>query len=286
MKYSDWQLNRVRDALRAYHQYERGIEDAPFTWKDVREGIAEETGVEIGANAKIGAERLRQFVEGLRTKDGGWKFPVLQDEWLSGVVQFVTSADNDLLSEDELRVHAPHRQAALRLLDYLAPKIAGQSNRPAAKLQGRFQARKGDEEEFVVRELILQKPSKEGLIEVTETEEFYPPEAASHYDAWSLKERLKQRDSIGRHGGWAILTPETNLLFFLKEEHGGFNRYYFTLASDYSEKAQPPLSQLILLHHDYPLHTEEEDRDKPASELLARAEEMMAGGMFLYRRTG
>ena len=46
---SEWQAVRVRDALRAYHRYERGIDGEYFTWKDVREAIAEYTEVEIGS---------------------------------------------------------------------------------------------------------------------------------------------------------------------------------------------------------------------------------------------
>lgn len=58
MKYSDWQLNRLRDALRAYKQYERSHDGAYFTWKDVREAIAADTGYEIGSSPKNGASRL------------------------------------------------------------------------------------------------------------------------------------------------------------------------------------------------------------------------------------
>ena len=75
---SDWQLMRVRNALRAYHCYERREEDGKyFNWKDVREAIAVYTGYEIGGTSKSGpkhgAERLRQFVQGAEDKKGGWK---------------------------------------------------------------------------------------------------------------------------------------------------------------------------------------------------------------------
>lgn len=69
MRLSDWQLNRLRDALGAYHDYERGIEGDYFNWKDVSAAIEELTGVSIPQ------ERLRQFVEGVKLRTADANFP-------------------------------------------------------------------------------------------------------------------------------------------------------------------------------------------------------------------
>ena len=59
MRFSDWQLNRLRDALRAFHKFGRDpVDGRHFNWKDVSEAIFLSTEVEVPP------ERLRQFVEG------------------------------------------------------------------------------------------------------------------------------------------------------------------------------------------------------------------------------
>ena len=139
MKYSDWQLNRLRDALRAYKVYERSHEGEYFTWKDVREAIAADTGYEIGTSPENGAERLRQFVEGVNSKDGGRKYPEPKDDALDAIVQFALDEDNHLLSNDELNEYAPARQAPLRLLEYLDQFSGAERHIPVDKLKGVFQ---------------------------------------------------------------------------------------------------------------------------------------------------
>ena len=67
-----------------------------------------------------------------------------------------------------------------------------------------------------------------------------------------LREEQKARSATIRYAGWAILTPEDNLIFFLKNARNGRNRYYFTMASDLSHDDEK-LSQLYLLDHDYPI---------------------------------
>ena len=118
---SEWQAARVRDALRAYHRYERGIDGEYFTWKDVREAIAVYTEVEIGASAKNGAERLRQFVEGIEDGKGTGKrkFPLPQPAAIEGIVAFVTDEELNLLTMEELHEYRPDFQAPLRLFGYL-----------------------------------------------------------------------------------------------------------------------------------------------------------------------
>ena len=90
MKYSDWKLNRLRDALRAYKLYERSHEGEYFTWKDVREAIAAYSGVEIGSSPRNGAERLRLFVEGVKMKDGSRNYPTPAGVLLGAIAKFAS----------------------------------------------------------------------------------------------------------------------------------------------------------------------------------------------------
>lgn len=249
MAYSEWQLNRLRDALRAYHAYTPTEELGPFNWKDVSEAIS------LATDVTVPPERLRQFVEGNRTKDGtGRKFQSMQPQSLEAIAKFVT--DERLLSPGELEEHVPPWQAAQRLLEYLDQSFDRQRVLPPAMFEGTYQARRTDERGFAVQELTLQRPSDEGLMQVTKMEEYYPSKAEGAFDGWSFEERRKQRRTRTLYGGWAIFTPEDNVMAFLKQADTGRNLYQFTLAADKFYEPGAPVEQLILLHHDYPVELE------------------------------
>ncbi|MGH6677546.1 MAG: hypothetical protein ACREDL_01060 [Bradyrhizobium sp.] len=166
MRFSDWQLGRLRNALRAYHHHGRGSDGAYFNWKDVSEAINLSTEVEVPA------ERLRQFVEGTRSKDGARrKFQSMQPESLEAIVKFVT--EENLLLPAELEEHAPSSQAGQRLLEYLDQSFDRERVLPFATFDGTYQARRADETNFVVLELTLQRPIGEEMMQVTKTEERY-----------------------------------------------------------------------------------------------------------------
>jgi hypothetical protein len=251
MRFSDWQLHRLRDALGAYHDYGRDPVDGRFyNWKDVSEAISESTGVEVPQ------ERLRQFVEGVRTPEGVRKYPAPQTASLDAIVAFATDEDNDLLSEKELEEFAPPRQAAMRLLEYLDQAL--ERTLPPATLEGTYWSRRTEGGNVIIREITLQHASDDGLIQLTQVEDTYRPEAVSLYENdWSPQQRAKVRKSRIVYGGWGILTPEDNLLMFLKHEHNGRNRYYLTVTSELSMHRGTPVMGLTLLHHDFPLEVEE-----------------------------
>lgn len=269
MGLSDWQLDRLRNALAAYHAYGRGSGGEPFNWKDVAEGILDVAGPELldltddrdtdirRKRVRQFSERLRQFVEGVTVK-GQHKRPRLQHDWLDATLRFALHEDYALLTEDELREHAPDRHAAVRLLEYLALKDDRERILPPAVLEGtyrngRLEPPEGEKEDFMVREVTLARASKEGLIRITMTEDSYEPVAIAQFDEWSAQERLGQRRSQTLYGGWAILSPEDNLLFFLKCADNGANLYYLTMASEHWHAAQKPVACLVVLEHGYPI---------------------------------
>jgi hypothetical protein len=274
MAYSDWQLNRLRDALRAYHAYTPTHDLGSFNWKDVSEAIS------LATDVKVPPERLRQFVEGNRSKDGGRrKFQSMQPESLEAIVKFVT--EERLLSQGELEEHAPPWQAAQRLLEYLDQSFDKQRVLPPATFGGSYQSRRADERGFCVQELTLQKPSDEGLMQVTKTEEYYPAKAQDEFDKWTLEQRRKQRRTRTLYGGWAIFTPEDNVMAFLKQADTGRNLYQFTLAADKFYEPGAAVEQLILLHHDYPVELETLSSDQPE---MLRAILQEAGKNILFFR--
>jgi hypothetical protein len=256
MAYSEWQLNRLRDALRAYHDYEPGHGSGSFNWKDVSEAIS------LTADVAVPPERLRQFVEGNRSKDGARrKFQSMQAESLEAIVRFLT--EERLLLPEELEEYAPPWQAAQRLLDYLDQSFDKQRVLPLVTFEGTYRARHTNKRGFAIQELTLQKPSGEGLMQVVKTEEYYPASAKDEYDKWTLEQRRERRLTRTLYGGWAIFTPEDNVMVFLKQADNGKNLYQFTLAADMSYSPDAAVERLVLLGHDYPVELEDTSRETP-----------------------
>lgn len=252
MRFSDWQLTRLRDALRAYHQFGRdAVDGRHYNWKDVSEAINLSTEVEVPP------ERLRQFVEGVKTPDGGRKFLTMQDDRLEAIVKFATDEDNGLISEAELREHAPSWHAAQRLLEYLRQEFDTERILPPATLEGTYRSWRFEPDDFVVRDVTLQRTSDDGLIRLVQTEDSYDLLSGAAFEDLSPEQREKARTSRVTYGGWAILTPEDNLLMFLKNERNGRNCYYLTVASELLHSSQNPVGGFALLRHDYPLEMED-----------------------------
>jgi hypothetical protein len=276
MRFSDWQLTRLRNALRAYHHHGRGSGGEFFNWKDVSEAIGLSTEVEVSP------ERLRQFVEGNRSKDGALrKFQSMQPESLEAIVKFVT--EENLVLPAELDEHAPSSHAAQRLLEYLDQSFDRVRLLPPVTFEGTYQARRADERSFVVWELTLQRPSAEGMMQVTKTEERYNAQFKDEYEGWTPEQRRDRRRSRTLYGGWAIFTPEDNVMVFLKEVDNGKNLYQFTLAADLSYAPESAVERLVLLHHDYPIELENTNREEP--DILRSILQETEQNIFIFRRT-
>jgi hypothetical protein len=277
MRYSEWQLNRLRDALRAYHKFGRDpIDGRHYNWKDVSEAIF------LSAEVEVPPERLRQFVEGVKTPRGGRRLLTMQDDRLEAVAKFATDEDYGLISEAELREHAPTWHAAQRLLEYLRQEFDTERILPPSALEGTYRNGRLDDDSFVVRELTLQRASDDGLIQLVQTEDSYDIIDGMKFDSLSRDEREKVRDSRIVYGGWAILTPEDNLLMFLKKERSGHNCYYLTVAAENWHSLQAPAAALALLRHDYPIETNEGEPLAPGK--LAGISEATGNNIILFSR--
>lgn len=261
-KLSEWQLSRLRDCLRAYHAYGTGKEKVSHNWKDVSEAIDEDTGTTIKP------ERLRQFVEGINDGAGGKKYPV--PKAVDAIWKFVTDENVMLISEEELTEFRPSYQAGMRLLEYLDQNFDDQRIMPPAKLQGTYRARTDGTGDAVFSELVLEAPSSDGLITIAKTEEYFDRAVADDLDGWSVSEQRVIRNNFVKSSGWAILTPEDNLIFFLKDEQNGRNQYYFTLGSDFDHTEDAPVTELVLLAHDYPLDRDYSEADMPLIKQVAK----------------
>jgi hypothetical protein len=277
MRFSDWQLNRLRDALRAFHKFGRDpVDSHHFNWKDVSEAIF------LSAEVEVPPERLRQFVEGVKTPGGGRRLLTMQEDRLDAIAKFATDEDYGLISEAELREHAPSWHAAQRLLEYLKQDFDTERILPPSTLEGTYRNGRLDDDSYVVRELTLQRASDDGLIQLVQIEDSYEILDGMQFDYFSPEQREKVRDSRILYGGWAILTPEGNLLMFLKKERTGHNCYYLTVASENWHALQTPATGLVLLRHDYPIESNEGEPLEPKK--LPGIIEAIGNNIILFNR--
>lgn len=229
---SDWQLGRVREALRAYRLYDQGA-GSQHTWCDVREAIAEYTGVEIGRSPKIGGERLRQFVEGLSNKSRGLHFPVPQPESLAAIVAFLSHEDINLLRPDELEEYRPGYQAALRYAEYLRENCTDSFTLSVSDLCGNLRAEYKEQDTITVLNMTVQRidgGDALGVVQLVEECSRYrenkaPLTVASSEDHRDAGDLLSQSSS----GGWGVITPEDTLVLFLKKKSSGQNHCYYSV---------------------------------------------------------
>ena len=253
-RFSDFQLDRMRDALRAYHKFSRDSEGVYATLKAI------EVAIHVETNVPIPQENLRRFIYGIEDKKTGiWKPTEPKDpKHLDAIEKFVL--EEELISEDELREYIPERQASLRLIEYLYQGISWTRNLPAGTLDGRYLMYKNDDYAFVIHDLTFQRSLETGLIQVIETETKYAKEAflQFQYSLPFLTETHEPR-SRTQYGGWAIITPEDNLLIFLKKESDGANRFYFAINSQMRLGEEPKQLTLGLMHHNFPLGEAEND---------------------------
>src|SRR6185437_10780920 len=227
-------------------------------------------------------ERLRQFVEGKKMPGGLRTYGTMQDDRLEAIVKFATDEETGIMSEAELREHTPSWHAAQRLMEYLQHEYDIERILPPATLEGTYRTGRLEDESFVVRDLTLQRASDDGLIQLVQTEDTYDIHNGMQFDDLSPEERDKVRGSRILYGGWAILTPEDNLLMFLKKERNGHNCHYLTVAAQNWHALQAPVAALALLRQEYPVELDDEPPLEPRG--LPPIIDTIGGNIALFAR--
>lgn len=256
---SGWQLKLIRNALHAYYCYERTHEGESYDWKDVREAIAEYTGYEIGGSGKNGvkngAERLRKFVVGVENKQiCSKRIPEnLSPAPLAAVVKFVTDETLDLLTYDELHEEHSDYQTYTRLHEYFARDNEGYNSSFLDREIDYYYGAKAYDDHYVEHRLTAQHPYKNSLFEATYEMYFFDPSICREYDPRSYKNRKNTRFKAITLHGWALLTPDMNILFFLKNLMTNDHTMYTTTVCVNDESG---LHRIVLLQIDTPLFIE------------------------------
>ena len=264
--YSHWQILLLRDALETYRRFTADHETGkrPLSWNALRERVAEYTDVEFGK------DDLRQFVEG--KKQGEANFRVPQRKRLEAIFRFLTDETIEMLTPEAFEkaeligVHAP-----LHLSRHLVSlSVSGPIDFPRS-LVGQYESI-GATDEIVIQkyiQIIFQGPH---FASVSETHEVYgkvlPPGA---FSSRRLRQLISGRrpDYRIRHNGWALVTPEDNVLAFMKNTDNRDN-HYWKLAVEHPIWEEGLVNDLLLNKFDWPLFLDGETDTGNAKRLSAQ----------------
>lgn len=275
MQLSEWQLGRLRNALRQFHSLKSSSDGSRYNWNDVVEAIDEYVGV------RVPYESIRKFVNGVRQDNGSYRHQTPTGERLQAIYDFATHPLINLLTEAEITEREVSFNAALRLLDFLEQDFDGERILPPSDIEGRYYHTRISGGSVCSR-LDISAPLESGVVKVSQVERYFDIDKAPFTTAKDAIESVDCHKSEVRHFGWGIMTPEDNFFIFLKEERVGRNRYYFTLASDFDRASDTKLKSLSLLHHDYPFETRRDHGAQSADE--SRIDVCLSGNLQSFER--
>ncbi|MBK8208671.1 MAG: hypothetical protein IPK78_00680 [Rhodospirillales bacterium] len=195
----DLRTEKLRAALRAYRAFTRGRSRGSLTWLELSGDIEAYTSVAMGA------EVLRQFVEGVSKKDPA-RTRIPSEQNLEAIVAFLTHPEIDALSPKELEEDDFAWQACVRLSQFLRQEFDREPVRPPGTLEGTYRAVTETDGETADINLRLQVRPDDGTILVRESADLY---AGGEGETLPADERTKQlRHKAHREAvGWSVLTP-------------------------------------------------------------------------------
>jgi len=252
--YFPWQIEMIRAALRAHKAYEQMPDGEWMSWDGVAIAIDEYTGVSITGEA------LRQFVEGVSKKKAPIRHRKLGEEHLQAIISYLCNPDIDALDHGELEEDKPDHHAAIRLLRYLRQELDDDLMKPSTILNGEYYEEIRSQGEIAASRLMLDVNPDVGVILVKEVQEIYGETGASEeVRVWHEDARSRAPRATIESNGWAIATPEDNLLFFMKEEPYLRNHYWSLIAEcDFWSTAS--IDRLVFLRADYPAEMRQNTR--------------------------
>lgn len=231
----------LQGGLHAFKAYATSREGRRFGW----EAVAAEIGECAGQN--FSAAELKSFGECLRR--------FYRDEQNPEPARCKMIADflikRDLVSPEDLQEDRPVFTGPWQLATYLRRDKDPADLPVPVKLAGTYEA---DLQSRAVHiRLIFEKPSDDGMVEVSEE----ATQTKAGDGAESVRLYYKAR-------GWGIITPEDNLILLMKRGETHKNHYYFTLGSDIDLWSDHPIRRIVLYRHEYALEFEQSDEPEAA----------------------
>ena len=206
----------------------------------------------------------------------------MQDDRLDAIVKFATEEDYGLISEAELREHAPSWHAAQRLLEYLKQDFDTERILPPSTLEGTYRNGRIDEDSYVVRELTLQRAFGRRPDPAHADRGFLRPprrHAIRRFHARETRGGQRQPHRIWRLGNSYARGQPAHVP---QEGAHWQNCYYLTVAAENWHSLQAPAAALALLRHDYPIETNEGEPLEPKK--LPGISEAIGNNIALFRR--
>ena len=283
MDYEPWQLQRIRQGVRAFQV------TAGYTWPEVEAEIKVETGVAVPHS------RLSKFVVGEphRTKKsiGIRHYPPPTADRLEAVVKFLTAPESTgyMFSRDDLKLYAPQTQGPLRLMEYLnggsdAPDGATRYISPKA-LSGAFASDYRKAEGKLAVSVRFARANYESLLRFALIE--YNDDTLRLPEVFEeeIEQLAKEKIVVNRYRGFAVLTPEENLILVGKRETNNENLIYLSAGIDsalYQEGKE--INALVLLRHDFPVDYVDVDAESDGAQLLDAVKDELSSRLNLFRR--
>jgi hypothetical protein len=277
-RYSAAQIYLIRQSLRAYKAMKTAQKGPGFSWESAAEIlhlVIEEIEGTRETELRIKGERLRQIAKGQisRGTPSG-----TTDENLDLIVRFLTHTDIKFLTVEELNEPGLPYQCALQLMEFLRHDEHSDLALPSRGLEGTYRAviRSSGEISDIRVEIIISRDGN--LVHVNETADIFTepnvnkaPDIFTDHgvkdpEDWSPGQRKYYFDRQIKNRGWGILTPEANLLCFLKREvakdtYQG-NKYYNSIASIPKFGTPVPIQHLALLTYDGSYGQDDEKKDR------------------------
>jgi hypothetical protein len=284
MQFRNWQIDMLRDGLRAYHALAEFKGSGKYNWNDVKEAIDEHTGTVIPS------ETLRQFAERFHDpRRGGARS--LQPERLTAVYEFLTHEGIGIFKPEEFNETGFDSAVVLALRNALRRKHDKQAAEFFESLPPLWRSVQRGRSSYAMTTLHFEEIGQnQGLFHVTEHHETFnwviEKIIAGHYDNLpdaALQKHLAddRRDNRAAQG-YAIITPEGTLLVFLKERDSTNNRYYVSLFRNQSQESPGEDALAGILHRfAYEAEMDSERADDPAF-VAERAFQHVKEGVLLF----
>lgn len=280
--FSPWQLTVLRDALDGYRMFKSDDRTGtpPISWSALTNKNTAATGVEFGK------DDIRQFVEGKKRGHGAFRTP--NPERLSAIYKFTIDPLYSLLSESDFeRLGNFDRNAPFHLCHFLRTIDTPDLIELPRSLTGRYSnTRYSDDGHVVYTSLSLQSGAHGAMI-VHQVEFHFDYDIFDKFPISFLSDGKvffqKKADPIKHFFGWAVLTPEDNILFFMKEADV-FRNHYFKIIIEEPIWSADQLADFRLAKFSWPYELNAGDMDEVGikEEYLRKYSQDIA----TYRRVG
>jgi hypothetical protein len=284
MQFRTWQIEMLRDGLRAYHALGELKGSGRYNWNDVKEAIDEYT------NTVIPSETLRQFAERFQDpRRGGARS--LQPERLVAIYEFLTHVEIRIFTREEFNETGFDSGVVLALKNALRRKHDKQGADYYESLPPLWRALQRVDDSHALTTLHFEEIGQsQGLFHVTERHETFFTTVieeiiAGRYE--NLPDSVVQKHlANGRAekivaNGYAIITPEGTLLVFLKERDSTNNRYYVSLFRQQDEGGKDTLAG-ILHRFDYEAELDPSERAQDPAFVAEHALQHVREGVLLF----